>query len=161
MNMNWNKYWNMHQLHKKMFCILKAHQLLLVMTIVGHTILSKPCCAHLETPCSNIWCVISWWDYRFNTLRGNKCQVSFLVVVVLKPQLLCFVLIKWIHTNEPLVFYTCIKSSIELSNGSNIGVSCTTRFICGYIERWDIYNWCLVFLFDLIASSIKMFTEHV
>jgi uncharacterized membrane protein len=48
MNMHWNKYWNMHQLHKKMFCILKAHQLLLVMTVVGHTILSKSWCAHFK-----------------------------------------------------------------------------------------------------------------
>lgn len=139
MSMHWNKYRNMHQLHKKMFCILKAHQLLLVMTIVGHTILSKPCCAHSE----NIMFEYLMCHFVVRLLfehlaRGNKCQVSFLVVIVLKPQLLCLVLVKWMHTREPLVFYTCIKSSIELSNGSNIGVYCTTRIICGYIEKWDI-----------------------
>ncbi len=139
MNMHWNKYQNMHQLHKKMFCILKAHQLLLVVTIVGHTILSKPCCAHSEnTMFTYLMCHFVVRLLFQHLARGNKCQVSFLVVVELKPQLWCLVSIKWMHTCEPLVFYTCIKSSIELCNGSNIGVCSTTKIICGYIERWNI-----------------------
>jgi hypothetical protein len=106
--------------------------------LVGHTIFSKPCCAHLEnTMFEYLMCHFMVRLLFQHLVRGNKSQVSFLVVVVLKPQLLCLVLIKWMHTHEPLVFDTHIKSSIELSNGSNIGVCCTTRIICGYIERWE------------------------